>query len=71
MPTLPTKLGERTPLGAPCRHCGSHDTFIELRLDPKPPASYSLAGAQNKVAATAWPWAVCDGCGKTSKGKVG
>lgn len=66
---LPAGLGERTPLGAPCRYCGSADTWVELRLVPKPVGSYSISGAQDKVVASEWPHAVCGGCGHVSVGK--
>lgn len=60
---------ERTPLGASCRYCDSNDTWIEMRLETKPPGTHSLAGVGTKLAATEWPYAVCDGCGHTSRGQ--
>lgn len=61
---------ERAPLGAPCRHCGSADTWIEQRFEAQPLGTYTLAGAQTKFTATPWPYAVCDGCGHKSRGKT-
>lgn len=59
--------------GVPCRDCGQLTLRIEWRskLVAKPTGSYSLAGAQPKVAAEEkpWPWAVCDNCGDESEGK--
>lgn len=62
-------MSARRPLGAPCRHCGSADTWIEQRFEPQPLGTYALAGAQTKFTATSWPYAVCDGCGHTSRGE--
>ena len=63
-------MSTRTPLGAPCRHCGSADTWVEGRFEPQPLGTYSIAGAQMKFAAAPWPYAVCDGCGHESRGKT-
>lgn len=60
---------ERQPLGVPCRYCGSADTWIEMRLETKPPGTFSLAGVGMKLTATTWPYAVCDGCGHVSRGQ--
>ena len=62
-------IPDRRPLGAPCRHCGSWNTWIEWRVEAKPLGSHSLSGTQLKVSATTWPYAVCDGCGHESRGE--
>lgn len=67
--TIPNEIGDRAPLGAPCRHCGSADTWVELRLAARPHGAYSLAGMQVKFAARPHPYAVCGGCGHTSRGE--
>ena len=67
---LPARPGERKPLGAPCRYCGSADTWVEIRLEGKPLGTFSLAGVQTKTTAGEWPYAVCDGCGHESRGQV-
>jgi hypothetical protein len=68
-PTAENDAPERKPLGAPCRYCGSGDTWVEWRLEAKPLGSFSLAGAQMKFSANRWPYAVCDGCGHVSRGE--
>ena len=40
-----------------------------MRLETKPPGTHSLAGVGTKLAATEWPYAVCGGCGHTSRGQ--
>lgn len=55
--------------GATCRYCGHDRIRIEWRLVPEPVGTYSLAGVQDKVAATNTPFAVCEGCGHESQGK--
>ena len=60
----------RRPLGAPCKYCGSPETFIEDRLEVKPPGEFSLAGAQMKFPTHKWPYAVCGGCGHVSRGRL-
>lgn len=67
--SLPT-VGERLPLGVPCKYCGSDKTFVVMRLEPAPLGSFSLAGVGMKTTAKEWPWAVCDGCGHESRGKT-
>lgn len=66
---LPTRPGERLPLGVQCKHCGSVETFIVMRLEPAPLGTHSLAGVGLKATAKNWPWAVCDGCGHESRGE--
>lgn len=70
-----TSAEDRAPLGAPCRHCGSEDTWITVRLGhvASPVGTFSLAGAATKVSAKSvlWPYAVCDGCGHESRGSRG
>jgi len=58
-----------------CKYCGPEQALrIEMReeFEAKPLGSFSLAGAQIKFSATKreWPYAVCDGCGRESRGKV-
>ncbi|GHG59147.1 hypothetical protein GCM10012320_33120 [Sinomonas cellulolyticus] len=67
---LPTELGQRVPLAAPCRYCGAWSIFVELRLEARPVGSFSLAGAMPKASASTWPYAVCDACGHGSRGEV-
>ena len=53
-----------------CKYCGvTGQVRVEMRLVAKPAGTYSLAGAQMKVSATSWPWAVCDACGHESKAR--
>ena len=53
-----------------CKHCGpDHPLRIEWRLVAKPLGTYSLAGAQTKVAATNTPFAICDRCERECQGK--
>lgn len=70
MLTAPDPGSGRELVGACCRHCGSADTWLEVRLEPKPVGTWSLAGQQTKVAAAVWPYLVCDGCGHVSRGQV-
>lgn len=60
---------DRTPLNAPCRHCGSTDTWIEWRMEFNPLGTYSIAGVGTKMTAKRHPYAVCDGCGHESRGE--
>lgn len=64
----PDRPADARPLGYACRYCGSADTWIESRLEVRPPGTYSLAGAAIKYAARSWPHAVCGGCGHVSRG---
>lgn len=58
------------PVPGTCARCNTDGTLrIEYRLEAKPLGTYSLAGAQMKVAATRWPWMVCDACGSTCRGE--
>jgi hypothetical protein len=50
--------------------CGKNSPRVEWRLEAKPIGTFSLAGQQMKVTATEWPWLVCDGCGRESRGKL-
>lgn len=59
----------------PCSKCGVVGRLrLEIRrfLVAKPFGTFSLAGQQLKVVATErpWPWMVCDGCGRESRGKM-
>lgn len=47
----------------PCPDCGEKELGLESRLVVKPFGTYSLAGAQPKLAATATAFIVCGGCG--------
>lgn len=58
-----------------CRHCGpDYSLRIEYReeLEAKPVGAFSLAGQQIKFSAVKsdWPYAVCDNCGRESRGEV-
>lgn len=58
-----------------CKYCGpDHPLRIEMRevLEAKPIGTFSLAGAQMKFSAIRreWPYAICDNCGRESKGKI-
>lgn len=55
----------------PCPQCGLKALTIEWRLEAKATGTYSLAGAQPKVAATEVPWVVCWSCGVEAKGQRG
>jgi hypothetical protein len=58
-------------MALPCTNCGVKGGLqIEMRLEAKPPSTYSLAGAQPKVAARSWPWMVCRNCSAECRGKV-
>lgn len=52
-----------------CPACGVKALAIETRLEAKPTGTYSLAGAQTKVAAVEWPWLMCGSCGAEARGK--
>lgn len=57
-----------------CRYCGpDFELRIEYReeLEAKPLGSFSLAGMNPKFSAVKrnWPWAVCDNCGRQSRGQ--
>lgn len=53
-----------------CQYCGHKGLRIVWRLRPSQIGTFSLSGAQMKVSARDWPWAVCDGCGHESRGEV-
>lgn len=54
-----------------CKYCGtSGKVRLEMRLVAKELGTFSLAGAQPKVSAYRWPWAVCDACGHESRGQA-
>lgn len=53
-----------------CRFCGPEQPLrVEMRLEAAPIGSFSLAGVQAKFSAKEWPYAVCDGCGRSSRGE--
>lgn len=53
-----------------CRVCGpEHRLRVEMRLESAPIGSFSLSGVQMKVTAKKWPYAVCDNCGRASRGQ--
>lgn len=53
-----------------CKYCGPDAPLrIEYRLVAKPIGTFSLSGVQAKVSAVEWPFAVCDSCGRESRGK--
>lgn len=68
-PIKRSKTPTREPLGLPCRHCGSADTWVEWRMEIVPFGTYSIAGATVKISAKTWPYAVCEGCGLISRGE--
>lgn len=51
-----------------CKHC-DHRLRVELRLVAAPFNSASLTGVHLKTTASEWPFAVCDGCGRSSRGQ--
>ncbi|ARD42503.1 hypothetical protein [Actinomyces gaoshouyii] len=58
------------PVPGTCARCGIDGQLrIEYRMEAKPLGTFSLAGAQMKVAATRWPWMVCGACGATCRGE--
>ena len=63
------QVSERHPLGAPCKYCGSIDTWVEMRLEARRIGDFSLSGHQVKFSAGEWPYAVCGGCGHKSRGE--
>lgn len=65
--TFPRVRGYLNP--GTCRYCGHGAIRVEERLEALPEGAYSLAGEQDKVAARTWPYAVCEGCGHTSRGQ--
>lgn len=67
---MPTRPADAVDLGAPCKYCGSKDTWVERRMEGKQIGTFSLAGAQMKFSVHTWPWAVCGGCGHESKGRI-
>ena len=52
-----------------CRSCGHGVIRVEKRLEPLPTGTYSVAGVQTKIAMREWMYAVCEGCGHTSRGQ--
>lgn len=59
-----------TPSGLWCKNCGpAFPLRIEMRLVAKP-LTYSISGMQNKIAASEWPYAVCDNCKSECRGKT-
>lgn len=55
---------------ATCPGCGGTGFDVTWRLVAKPQGTYSLAGVQDKVAATETPVLVCSsGCGTEKIGK--
>lgn len=74
METNPRSLVPNPLAGVPCVKCGALALRVEARdeLVARPIGTYSLAGAQLKtsVVERSWPWAVCDGCGGESRGKL-
>jgi hypothetical protein len=58
-----------------CKHCGPQQPLrIEMReeLVAKPIGTFSLAGQTVKFSTVkrGWPWAVCDNCGRESRGTL-
>jgi len=60
-------LGDIAPL---CPGCGADTLQVEWRLTAAPLGSYSLAGAQDKIAAREVPWLVCGHCGIAAQGTL-
>jgi hypothetical protein len=52
-----------------CPRCGEDRWSIEWHLVAKEDGTYSLAGAQPKVAAVQTPFLVCGNCGYEIRGK--
>jgi hypothetical protein len=58
--------GEEYPVeGNSCRHCGSGDLVLVVKLEA---TGGALAGMQMKVSAKAWPYLRCRGCKHESRG---
>lgn len=57
----PTEAAEKLAK-IPCPACGKLALRLEYRLRVKPFGTYSLAGTQPKVAASEWPYVVCENC---------
>lgn len=54
-----------------CKHCGPDAPLrIEERFEAAPIGSFSLSGVQMKTTGQFWPYAVCDSCGRESRGKL-
>ena len=53
----------------PCPACGELTLVIEERFEAKPIGTWSLAGVQNKMTGTMWPWIRCTNCGVEARGK--
>ena len=56
--------------GALCKLCGSTDFVVIWRLEARPVGTFSLSGNSMKFSAQQWPYAVCQGCGATSRGEL-
>jgi len=70
MPTRTERLLTHHP-DVTCTYCGHQGIRIVERLELDPVGSSSLAGAQTKTTGRWWPYAICDGCGHTSRGTTG
>lgn len=58
-----------------CKHCGpEYPLRIEWReeIEAKKVGEFSLAGVQMKFSGVRrqWPYAVCDNCGRSSRGRL-
>ena len=60
--------GVPAPFG--CRYCNGTDVRIVERVETLPePGCWALGGSWPKVAARTAVFAICGGCGHTSRGK--
>lgn len=53
----------------PCPSCKQDTLTVTWKFAPKPIGTYSIAGAQSKVAAEQVPYLVCGNCDFEEKGK--
>lgn len=66
---VPADHAKGDPAPFACRYCHGTDVRIVDRFEVVPLGTYSVAGAQDKVAVTSTVWAICGTCGHASQGK--
>lgn len=69
-PTIPPAPIGAKPVPDPCPHCGVAALHIEARFAASPIGTYSLAGAQMKLAAELTVYLVCRACGAEVRGAI-
>lgn len=55
----------------PCPICDHKTLQIVMRIEAKPPGTFSLSGVQMKVSAAPWPYLMCTNCGAEARGRRG